>query len=845
MTRFRNSVRTIVLITFGLLVFGPPASHAGIPDASVFRVVVLGSSTAAGEAAMPLDSSWVNKYKNHLGTIFQSYEVVNLAVGGFTTFKVMPNGYQRPSPWDTVSSLAVDPNRNITKALSLNPSLILINLPTNDCAIWIPVAQQLSNFDALIGAAQSQGVPVYLSTTQPRGSVQSVRTLLIQMRDAINIRYPGKVLDFWTGLANPDGTIAPAYNADGTHFNNGGHAVLFERVRSTVQLNVPVAAAPTPLGFGNRKVGIPAVLPVTITNFSASTILFNTISTGTARFTSNRGSASVPPGGTADVLVTFTAPGLGTFRDTLFLYNNSSIQLMKVPLSGVAPAPVLQAVPGTLSFGDVATSSGRQLSLTLQNDDLNAGVVSSITSNSGLFVATPASGTINPSESWNVNVTFTPTAFGVVTDTLRINGSVYGGTFKIPVNGRSPVPVLAVTPTELDFGDVPLTIPRTLQISLGNTTVNTLTLDAAANSKSEFFVDPSSGFVPANGSLLVSVTFAPSAFGTVTDTIQIISNATVSPLRIPIRGRSPVPSVSLSHTSVAFPVVGQGDGTTRTVYLRNTGVNPLTLQSFVARTTHFAGLTPTPVVVPGSDSLALVIRFAPQASGDLRDTLTIVTDGGDAQVAVTGSSPVSYLRVSPAPMDFGSGKVGTTVWQSCVLKVQSPDPLFSIAVDSVRLRGAGFVVNDPGGRRMLGWGDSLQLLVGFAPTQHRVFADTLLVYNNSALTVTRVPISGRGDTFTEIVPETQGIPGALVLHQNYPNPFNPTTEISYALAGPGRLVLQVFDLLGQDVATLVDEWQEAGVYRVRFAAAGLPSGMYVYRLRAGESVIVRRMLLLR
>ena len=68
----------------------------------MFRLVVLGSSTAAGEAARPLDSSWVNKYKNYLGTVFQNYEVVNLAVGGFTTFNVMPNGYVRPFPYDTM-----------------------------------------------------------------------------------------------------------------------------------------------------------------------------------------------------------------------------------------------------------------------------------------------------------------------------------------------------------------------------------------------------------------------------------------------------------------------------------------------------------------------------------------------------------------------------------------------------------------------------------------------------------------------------------------------------------------------------------------------------------------------
>jgi hypothetical protein len=131
----------------------------------------------------------------------------------------------------------------------------------------------------MIDAAGSQGIPVYLSTTQPRNESLDRRTLLMQMRDAINARYPGKVIDFWTGLANPDGSIAPLYNADGTHLNNAGHEVLYQRARSTVQLILPTTASPNPLSFGNRQVGVATSLPVTLTNASSATILFDNIYT--------------------------------------------------------------------------------------------------------------------------------------------------------------------------------------------------------------------------------------------------------------------------------------------------------------------------------------------------------------------------------------------------------------------------------------------------------------------------------------------------------------------------------------------------------------------------------------
>ncbi len=85
----------------------------------------------------------------------------------------------------------------------------------------------------------------------------------------------------------------------------------------------------------------------------------------------------------------------------------------------------------------------------------------------------------------------------------------------------------------------------------------------------------------------------------------------------------------------------------------------------------------------------------------------------------------------------------------------------------------------------------------------------------------------------------------FALHQNYPNPFNPTTEISYDLATASNVSLIVFDLLGREVATLVNGSQNAGRYTLKFDAAGLPSGMYFYRLQTAEFGDMKKMMLLK
>jgi hypothetical protein len=91
----------------------------------------------------------------------------------------------------------------------------------------------------------------------------------------------------------------------------------------------------------------------------------------------------------------------------------------------------------------------------------------------------------------------------------------------------------------------------------------------------------------------------------------------------------------------------------------------------------------------------------------------------------------------------------------------------------------------------------------------------------------------------------ESLPGTFSLAQNYPNPFNGQTRISYTVAGRQSTVLKVYDLLGREVATLVDEVKAAGTHDVAWNAYGLPSGIYYYRIQAGSYSETKRLVLLR
>ena len=91
----------------------------------------------------------------------------------------------------------------------------------------------------------------------------------------------------------------------------------------------------------------------------------------------------------------------------------------------------------------------------------------------------------------------------------------------------------------------------------------------------------------------------------------------------------------------------------------------------------------------------------------------------------------------------------------------------------------------------------------------------------------------------------QIIPKEYSLYQNYPNPFNPTTTIKFDLPKDGLITLGIFDILGRRITTLVNEPRSAGSYEQIFNASSLASGVYVYKLQAGDLFSSKKMILLK
>ena len=171
----------------------------------------------------------------------------------------------------------------------------------------------------------------------------------------------------------------------------------------------------------------------------------------------------------------------------------------------------------------------------------------------------------------------------------------------------------------------------------------------------------------------------------------------------------------------------------------------------------------------------------------------------------------------------------------------------TLRVDTLRASGwlDFFLFIAPASVPMIPSGDSVivrvELLIPVTEAPP-VFTDTLFIHSNDPLKpVSMIIVKWEQPQSVDDIE----VPLAYALDQNFPNPFNPETVIRFSLKEAGPVTLEIFNSTGEKVRTLLNSTLPAGKHSVKFEAATLPSGIYLYRLTAGDFTSTRKMLLLR
>jgi len=203
--------------------------------------------------------------------------------------------------------------------------------------------------------------------------------------------------------------------------------------------------------------------------------------------------------------------------------------------------------------------------------------------------------------------------------------------------------------------------------------------------------------------------------------------------------------------------------------------------------------------------------------------------------------PFSAMSVSTDSLKFGNIRVDSSKTLHLTLRSIGTLPL---NIDSIRFSSNVFSTTTTDGYIIQPM-DSTELNVKFSPVDSSTHNERMTLYTNVQNSSTYdIHLKGKGILPT-VVNEVYNFPSRFSLEQNYPNPFNPVTTFTFTLPKEEFVSLKIFDLLGKEIASVVGEKKNAGVYQVSFNAVNLQSGIYFYKLTAGEFFSVKKMVVLK
>jgi hypothetical protein len=198
------------------------------------------------------------------------------------------------------------------------------------------------------------------------------------------------------------------------------------------------------------------------------------------------------------------------------------------------------------------------------------------------------------------------------------------------------------------------------------------------------------------------------------------------------------------------------------------------------------------------------------------------------------------ISITPATLNFG--EVGINSDSTMIFTIVNTGNA-DLEVTNISSNELAFTVNITD--TIISPGNNQDVEVTFTPTEVRQYNGTIEITHNAVGSPDFVSVMGNGNP-TGIDDELLNtIPTKYVVYQNYPNPFNPSTSIIFGLPETSDVRLTLFNFLGEQVANLFEGYKNAGHHQLEFNASRLPSGIYFYRLQAGEFVETKKMLLMK
>ncbi len=606
-------------------------------------------------------------------------------------------------------------------------------------------------------------------------------------------------------------TLVISDNAAGTP-----HAVALSGTGIAPVLSV----SPSSINFGSQRVSTTGTaITATLSNTGNATLVISALGVTGANAADFQISSSPPlpisisPGQSTTVGLKFSPTATGARSASLSITNNNTGTPFALPLNGTGTVPAVALDPDHLSFTGQAlgtTSDPKAVTLTntgtapllLTTINISGTNASEFSLQAGALPMTIAAG-----DRTVIQVRFTPQGSGVRTASLTISSDAPGSPHTVPLSGSSVLATLQLSTSTMDFGTRPVgstSSPSTLTITSsgsGDLIVSSITIEGA--NASDFSV--TGGATPLTvspGSFAnLDVRFTPSAAGSRSASLKLVSNATGSPHFVALSGVGTAPAVSAMPNPVAFP--NQRVGTTSvpiSFTITNSGsadliISSLTLTGANASDFSLVAFALPRTIAPGQ-SASLDLRFTPTAAGLRAASLSVGDNapGSPQTFALSGTGTQPGIAVNPTSGNFGQQAVNVTS-TPLALTVSNPGTA-DLTISSISLTGTNsgdfaFIAGAlpiavaPGGNTVIS--------VTFTPQAMGTRAATLTIAHDVPGSPLAVALSGTGSQ------PVMGLSTTSIAFGNQPvNTTSAASPLTLTNQGNGTLVISNVALTGTD-----------------------------------------------
>ncbi|PKL85377.1 MAG: hypothetical protein CVV22_08180 [Ignavibacteriae bacterium HGW-Ignavibacteriae-1] len=600
------------------------------------------------------------------------------------------------------------------------------------------------------------------------------------------------------------------------------------------------SASPSTLFFGQVNTGTQKVDTITVTNMGTSNLVILTVTSSDMAFTVNSTSGVIAPGQSMKYAVTFSPTVDGLKTAFIHFTHNATNLKDSVRVTGVGgPDGTNSEFTVNISyinFGSVMVNTEKNRTVIITNNGDADLLISSIFSDSDQFTFSSPAGSVEPDSSMEVVITFKPTSEGLKAGYIFFNHNAANASDSIRVSGTGRVdntaPEFSISTSFLNFGKVLIGTQKQLEVTITNTGDADLEISDLFSDNYQYIISPTSGTIPPNGTQTFYITFAPTVVGQVDGIIQFTHNAGIDYINVTGIGEYIV-SISDARdlpSGTEFAIEGIVTRTLGRFTRIQDETGAITLHQS-SGDFHYDVAT---------NEIKIGDRIRVQGRLSELNHLTVI-NGAD----LTGYERLSPTNLLPTPIKVTLNDIATNgeMYESRLITIEN---LTITNVGDATFRASTlYQITDPTdntNRVSLSIGsNSDTYLVGNPFIQNGTFVGVL---SQSSMNSPNNGYQLLPVLLTDLVSGASVVDNEysrnFTLSNNYPNPFTNTTTIQYSLLNSDYVKMNITDMLGNVVATIVDGYQTAGTHTVTFdKESKLASGVYYYTLFSDKFSIVR------